>query len=236
MNRVMLLIPTIPARVENFLSLIEDVRKQTREPERVVVFLNGWNIPRDAVDAALATLTCDTEVHLSEAPCGPGIRWTYLSTHWTDGDIAVTLDDDFRIDPTFIEQTLSALRPSVSMVAWTGHPSHRKYLDLHNTVRFPESLWIGGTGAAATRVSAIAGIHTHPLADECFGLHGDEELLVSLWIWQHHGKIVRPAGTPPLRHVEALQYAPTASHKQHGQVWHRRRQDVIDAYEWYLTR
>lgn len=236
MGQVIVLIPAIPARRENLIALLEDLRAQTRVPDRVVMFLNGWSAIDPAITAAVDAFPCATELHWSTTACGPGIRWRYLSTHaWGMEDVAVTLDDDFRIESDFIARTVAALTPDVDMVAWTGHRTARRYLDLETT-HAPCALWIGGTGAAAVWIRAVLGIHTHPLAETCLGIYGDEEMLVSLYIWEGHGRIQRPAGRPPIRHVPALQYAETASHKLHGDAWRQRRQRVIAEYGWESSR
>lgn len=228
-ERLILVIAAIPVRYENLHALIRDVLTQTRVVDEIVVFLNGWRGTRIDMDYGRVRLD------VSPDPRGPGVRWRYLAQRALEPDApttALSLDDDFRLDPTYVETTVAALEHSeAAMVAWTGHPSARRYIGLE-TAPHLRVLWTGGTGACAVRVSALAGLADHPLADELLGLHGDEEALLSLWLWQQQQRIVRPAGPPPIRDVPALQYAETASHKIHGPTWRARRQQIIEEYQW----
>lgn len=231
-------IASVPQRADNLVGLFEDLDRQTALPQTVTVFLNGWT-PQER--AQLETRLSGTprpyvyRFDHSEAPRGQGIRWRYLSdipSH--EGDIGVVIDDDFRITHKYIKLTTDPLsRPDVGMVSWTGRPRYRRY-GYHGFEALPVevSLLIAGGGTSAVRLTALRGLQEHVLAEEMLRFGGDDECLVSLYCWQQHLNIVRPAGTLPFRSVDELQDAPTASHLLHGDSWDLRRDTLIQEYDW----
>jgi hypothetical protein len=230
MPKVIALVPSVPKRADNLLAILEALRDQTLRPSSIVVFLNGYPfVPR-----ALQSLA--TIIEWSSEPRGPGIRWAYADILGREKrqkeSIVVSLDDDFMIEPTYIEQSVEALiRTGAAMVSWTGHHTPRRYLDLA-PIEKDVSLWAAGTGTATLWMRHVAGMTNHHWANECLGIAGDEEALLSLWLWQHQLQMVRPAGAPALHHIDALQYADDASHLVHGPTWAARRQVMIEQYGW----
>lgn len=230
MSRIIALVPSVPSRADNLLTLLESLHDQTLKPSSIVVFLNGYPFAPVAV-AKLATV-----VEWSGDPRGPGIRWRYADALSTSKrlqhSIVVSLDDDLAIEPTYIEQSVNALyNTDAALVSWTGHATPRRYLDLGDT-KHDTTLWAAGTGTATMWLKHATGLTSHQWADECLGVAGDEEALLSLWLWQQKLTMVRPYGQSPLRHVDALQYGADASHLIHGPEWAARRQVMIEQYNW----
>lgn len=217
------LIASVPERAENLRTLIDDLHAQTRVPDTIVCYLNGYpTLP------VLPGVVRD----YSDMRRSAGSRWQYVESPELSKDtILCVIDDDFRLERTYLETTIAALTPSVGMVAWTGHPTRTRYHFLESLPR-AISLQIGGVGACAVRVGSVRGVTGHPLAPELFGMGGDDELLISLWLRQRNEMIVRPAGKPPITSVDALQYASTASHQQHRIRWQQRRHTIMQEYNW----
>lgn len=220
---VHVVIASVPERRDNLSQLLMDVARQTYPISRVTCFLNGYDAPIDAPSVA---------IDWSPARRSAGYRWTYAErVDVADTDILCALDDDFRIEANYIETLLECFSDNVGMVAWTGHTKLKRYVFL-KTTQITLPLIIGGAGLSATRVSALRGITQHPLAGELLADGGDDELLVSIMMRERGWSIVRPAGTPPVRSIESLQQAPTASHRLHTTRWEMRRRELAKQYGW----
>lgn len=232
-------IATLPSRQTNLLHLLDDLAEQSRCPDHVALFLNGWSATER--DTFLSTLSQTTRPYTwsydhSETLRGAGVRWYYFSSlTGSPDDLGVVLDDDFRINYRFLALTIPALleKPEIGMVSWCGHERYRRNR-YHGLVNVPKAveLQIAGAGTSVFRLAAVAGVATHPLAAELLGLGGDDETLVSLWLWLHGWQIFRPKGKPPVTSVDELQYAPTASHVLHGATWTARRDSIKKDYDW----
>lgn len=224
MSTIHVVIASIPERVANLRGLLTDLQTQTLQPSEVVLYQNGYLSPRHFPNA--------TRIDWSATRRPAGIRWQYMESGFlTDDTIICVLDDDFRVSPTYLAETVTALTPSVGMVAWTGHRTLRTYQFLEPSVT-AQNLIIGGAGACAVRVGTLRGITHHRLSGELLSSGGDDELLVSIMMREQKLSIVRPAGAPPLQSVEVFQEDSTASHRQHAHRWHTRRAELATEYGW----
>lgn len=221
---VHVVIASVPERRENLLALLEDITKQTYPIARVMCFLNGY---------ASTIAVPDVSIDWSPVRRSAGYRWTYAErAEVADDDFMCVIDDDFRINPMYIESLMTGFTAdTVGMVTWTGHPHLKKYYFLPS-LRRTVSLIIGGTGLSAIRVRALRGITQHRFANELLGEGGDDELLVSILMRERGWSILRPAGTPPVNSIEHLQDAVTSSHYVHNARWEARRLELAKEYGW----
>lgn len=228
------LIASVPEREQNLRALLGDLHRQTLPPDVIVVYLDGYPEPLELPGV---------DVRWSSTRRGAGARWDYVDENIIlqdaadshreslNNNILLPLDDDFRVAPEYVAATVAELSDSVGMVAWTGHPSLRRYHflePLDTSLR----LIIGGVGASALRMESIRGITRHRLSKELLSSGGDDELLVSILLHERGHSIMRPKGIPPVSSVDVLQNAPTASHLLHAERWQRRRQELAKEYGW----
>lgn len=230
---ILVVLPSIQERQQNLTAMVRQLEAQTLRPTKIALFLDGYC---DAPDGCAPYV-----VWQSEERKGAGTRWRYVEKlsrddFWRHG-IVVALDDDFAVDPTYIQESVSSLmRTGAGMVTWTGHPSPRRYEDLRQTDK-DQDLWAGGTGTSTQWIRHLHGITDHKWAASCFGPQGDEEALVSLWHWSADRQIIKPASRLlPIRHVHDLQFSETASHLLHGAEWAVRRLQMIQEYGWRSAR
>lgn len=223
MSSTHVLIASVPERQDNLHALLADISQQTRPPDHVCVYLNGYSTPLSIPG-----------VHINWSPTrrAAGARWQYVEDiPVTDDAWVYVIDDDFRLQPTYLEETAKSLTDGVGMVTWTGHTRLSKYHFLTpSATSLP--LVIGGSGTSLIRAQCLYGITRHRLSTELLSSGGDDELLVSILMHERHWSIVRPAGQPPLTSVDSLQEAPTASHCQHAIRWQFRRKQLAQEYGW----
>ena len=226
--RIVAVVPSVPRRAANMRALVDSLLSQTLYVDDIYVCLDGYESVERFSDPRVVVMN-------SPIAAGPGQRWKLVASSVESSSVVVSLDDDLSIDADYVERSVSALlRADVALISWTGHTSPRRYVDLGPSER-DRRLWTAGTGTATVWARYIKGIQSHEWADRCLCQAGDEEALVSLWIWQQQAHMVRPAlsGASPVRHVPNLQYDALASHKIHGADWAARRMDMMQQYGWY---
>jgi hypothetical protein len=222
---IIVTIAAIESRKENLARLLSDLAQQTRPVEFVLVTqtYGTWDVPEVP---SLDVFVEDTVVR-----AGAGQRWVRAQHYYSRYPDAVvfSLDDDFRIEPTYVEfmyQVLT-LSDSIGMVAWSGHTDRKHYIPFDKVMDVPLQLWSGGTGLAALYMDTVDLVCMQSDCDEFFAVGGDDELLVSRTVWEQKRRIIRPAGTPPLTSVDALQNARDSMHVRFSQKWARRRKLMI---------
>jgi hypothetical protein len=259
---VIVVIASIPSRRENLIGLCRDLVAQTVLPSAVMLLLDGYLPMHEELRALETTVRelfgrVEVECHTQAcaAPRGPGERWRYLARHASRlvqeagtgpralekarRPLAVVIDDDFRVGPEYIEKTIAGFDTPddgtgsmVGMVAWAGIAWDTKAV----FGPAPVDLWSACGGMSAVRVIALAGIETHPMADECFAVGGDDEALVAYWLWESFNdyRIVRPAGDAPIVSIMQYQFAVDAAHKQHNHRHFIQRIKLVQQYHWEI--
>jgi len=232
---VVVVISSVPWRRANLLALVNDLAVQTLQPAKVLIHFDGYargevpdwdDLPYWAQQYGLVTMTRCT------VPCGPGERWRRLLQHphvFQNPDVLV-LDDDFRIEPGYIERTVAELATHDGAVAWSGaRLADGDYIDWRGYE--PHELMSISAGSCALRLAWLRGVTDYEFIDDYFKVGGDDEALVSYHLWRKGVRMWRPSGAAPLFSVDkfandsraaGLRYgfkrvaSRLALHEQHG--------------------
>jgi len=157
---------------------------------------------------------------------GPGDRWVRATRMLASGDvppdtIVSAIDDDFLIEPPYLKTSydLVANAPEPTAVGWLGEtPDFIRWSEARKEDTECISL---GAGLLTCRLRDLAGIAEFPEADRYFKPPGDDEALVSYWLWKNGVKLVRPAGEAAAVSVDRLQHDSRASFIGQGEYRHR---------------
>lgn len=234
---IIVVIGSVPWREENLRGLCQDFCAQTMLPGMVHLVLDGYSMrAHDGLRHWLDDLSMEWPMFSTtrhETPQGPGGRWRYLAKLATMPDerrVAVIIDDDFRVGPDYVEKTVAGFTSDdVGMVAWSGTS-----WDTHSKYGIEETdLWCAAAGMSAVRVSAMAGIESYPGVDAYFGVGGDDEALVSYWMWQQKLRVVRPPEpAPDVRSIDAYQFDRRAAHRNHNHRHYIQRIQLLQRHGW----
>jgi hypothetical protein len=221
----LVVIASVEWRARNLVKLLDCVAQQTRAPERIVVLLDGYgDATRRWVHQAIDALKLPITTVSSAARRGPGQRWIYATTMlWPPMDAATilsTIDDDFLIHPGYLrasyERVAAATEPMA--IGWLGETP----VFIPWTARLAEDVECIsiGAGLLTCRLGDLDGIAKFPEVDRYFKPPGDDEALVSYWLWKNGVKLIRPKGVAEAVSVDALQHDPRASFIGQGKYRH----------------
>lgn len=216
----LVVISSVEWRRENLLKLLRDVTTQTRRPDYLMIILDGYSV--DA-ERALIQGTDKLSFHgtaammlRNAAKHGPGDRWVRAVRMLTTGDvpedtILSVIDDDFLIMPDYLrsnyERVANAKEPTA--IGWLGEvPTFVSWTAMH--LKDIPCISIGA-GLLTCRLADLRGIEEFPDRDMYFKPPGDDEALVSFWLWKNGVKLIRPKGIALVHSVAALQHDPRAS-------------------------
>lgn len=134
---------------------------------------------------------------------GPAIRWVWLDRSCEDSTIALVLDDDFTLEPTYVERTLAPIEQgSADVVGWFGLDTRWRHYKATHDVPTPRCLRVVAGGACALRGSALRGLDHYPLARHLSGLDGGDDVWSSAVMRRNGARMMRPAGRAPIRNTE----------------------------------
>lgn len=245
---IICVIASLPWREGNLRALCRDLVVQRVVPGEVFVILDGYpERARVEFERDLVTLEGGPRftVQRNEQAKGPGERWRMLArmaerlvreagsgpraVEALQKKIAVIIDDDFRVGADYVEKTVEGFTADdVGMVGWSGTT-----WDAVSKYGVEETdLWCAAAGMSAVRIAPMAGIESYPAVDEYFGIGGDDEALVSYWMWQQKLRVVRPPGGPDMRSIDSLQHDRRASHRNHNHRHFIQRITLLQQHGW----
>lgn len=128
--RILVLLATIPARRASCERLLQELTRQSRVPDGVILCLDGYG---DAPAPACPKVLPVADVFRTAAPSGPGQRWRVVREMMATGplppldldclapeDILICLDDDAELSgaPRFIEALVDAVERDWASEVW----------------------------------------------------------------------------------------------------------------------
>jgi hypothetical protein len=191
--RVVVLLATVPARKNSCERLLDEVAKQSRKPDGVVLVLDGYG-DAPAPKCALPIIT----THRTEKPTGAGARWRAVA-NFPPETIVVCLDDDIMLieAPNLIRKLVDAVESGGGAAAAMGRSADGKFAP---PGKFSRGDLIHGLGCGlAVRAKHLTGLQK--FADEvradngpdALGLRGDDDALVSAFLWRNKVRILHAA-------------------------------------------
>lgn len=182
--RVLVLVATIPTRKQPCTRVLGDLMQQTRRPDGVVLVLDGYG-DESAPPCPFPVVLEKRTPQLS----GAGNRWRALAEIPAD-DIVICIDDDmiFWEAPNLVEELAKAVVEFGGAAAPMGRTFDGKAA--------PPGAWSRGDllHAAGHGISARAGVLAGVIAfaeevkasggPDALGPHGDDDALVSAYLWK----------------------------------------------------
>lgn len=235
MNAIVL-ISSIPERKESLKNLLGDLQKQTR---LVPIWLFG-----DGYETKEEFPRPEGHIHLeilratSPRKLGPGNRWLWISRSVQSKNIhpdtiVINLDDDVRLSPTAIADTIQWMNfityPNCA-VAWAGREAttlawlpfaenarldRRQPQYSHDIVKVP----LFCAAACAIRAQHIEWLEEHEEAGLLLGVLGDDELLLADHLRAQNVTVIRPSGPSPVGQG-------AGTFDEHAQFKHKRSPEV----------
>lgn len=217
----LVVIASVSWRLENLVKLLRCITEQTRRPEFLLIILDGYSrldeAEFDRVVTHSITFPGMASMAVTNRPRrGPGDRWVRATRMLATGDvppdtIVSSIDDDFLIEPTYLETSYNLVANAhvPTAIGWLGEtPDFIRWSSPQQTETKCISL---GAGLLTCRLRDLAGIAEFPEAARYFTPPGDDEALVSYWLWKNDVRLIRPAGVAAAKSVDALQYDDRAS-------------------------
>lgn len=194
-ERVIVLVATIPERRTSFLRLIGEVMRQSRTPDGAILVLDDY--------AGSERPECPLPIvgsSLSAVRSGAGRRWLFAEQlELEPDDILINLDDDIMLlqAPRLIEELETAVRRHGCAAAAMGRtvdhspapPGLTSFGDLVYGAGCGMALLarhLAGLRAFSEEVKAAGG-------PDALGLLGDDDALVSAFLWRRGIRIVHAA-------------------------------------------
>lgn len=214
MTRVLALVATLPARRASCERLLQELARQSRVPDGVILFLDGYG-DAPAPACPLVPLLC---IYRTSAPSGPGQRWQ-VACDFAPDDLLVCIDDDAVLteSPHFIRalaETAERGGGAAAAMGYTpqGHrrgPAHfagdRTDWVLHVLSTGRLILGCGcGLAVRAGHLEGLQALAAEVLAaggPDALGPCGDDQALVSAHLWRQGVPLLHAA-------VGALSFAP----------------------------
>lgn len=193
--RVIVLVATIPARRRTCERLLAELAKQSRVPDGVVLVLDGYG---DEMPAPACPLLILAEVRTAEMS-GAGNRWRCV-TDFAPDDVIICLDDDTMLceAPTLVAALTMAVVASGGASAAMGFSANGKSAPpgVHSR---GDLIYAAGCGLTV-RCKHLDGLEAFAKAvvaeggPDALGVHGDDDALVSAYLWKR-GVNIRHAAT-----------------------------------------
>lgn len=194
MPRVLVLIATIPPRRHSCKRLLSELAKQTRKPDGVVLCLDGYGQYMPEPVCPLPVYA----VYRSPQLSGAGHRWV-MTAYVPQDDIVINLDDDcFTVRAPNLIKALAEAVEQGGAAAAMGKTRDGKRAPPGNRSR-GELIYAAGCGLAV-RAGDLAGLHVfareirEQAGFDPLGIRGDDDALVSAWLWKQ-GITIRHAAT-----------------------------------------
>jgi len=186
-------IATVPWRRENLDVLVASLNAQTVPPNSITIVADnhvGHALPRyEGLSVALDVV--DTEGHK-----GAGERWRLIDKCVSHDEEALVLviDDDIAIAPDYIERCALAYERLQAPLSWNGMTFIDQYIAPERSLGVDVRLFVLGAGTTVVPAHMLAGISADPMANELFGVYGDDEALVSWFLAKRGKRLYRPKG------------------------------------------
>lgn len=194
MSRVLVLIATIPPRRHSCERLLSELTKQTRPPDGVVLCLDGYGeeLPEPRCPLPVVAISRSTELS------GAGRRWV-MAAYVPQDDILINLDDDCYTvrAPNLIKALTEAVEQGGAAAAMGKTIAGRRAPPCKTSHGL--LMYAAGCGLAV-RAGDLAGMHVfareirEQAGFDPLGIRGDDDALVSAWLWKQ-GITIRHAAT-----------------------------------------
>lgn len=216
----LVVISSVEWRKENFIKLVKSLAQQTRQPEHVLIVLDGYSEAAmaeagAAVDRPPEGTTGHVRWNAGDRRRGAGWRWTLalellLERSVPEDTVVSVVDDDFLLMPDYLRVCHARVAPAPNIaIGWLGEtPSFIPWTSPMSKDTVCISL---GAGLLTCHLRHLRGIDQFVERDLYFTPPGDDEALVSFWLWKNGVKLIRPKGQALVYSVDALQYDERAS-------------------------
>jgi len=192
--RIIALVATIPPRRRSVERLLSELTQQTRRPDAVVLVLDGY-----AEEDTIPQCPLPIEyVYRSPQALGPGARWRVAKDVSAD-DILVNFDDDIMLikAPKCVEALVTVVEANQSAAAAMGRHFNGKPAPPGDWAA-GDLMYAAGCGLAL-RAGVLVGLQA--FADkvkaeggpDALGLRGDDDALVSAYLWKNNIRMVHAA-------------------------------------------
>lgn len=185
--KIVVVISTYSPRRAWLRTLLNDLVLQTWLPESVIVLDDPpHTAPPPEITDDLAQ-SFSYEIRKNAARSGPAERWRFIARELPDDAIVVALDDDVRLFPHYIEQSVRWCVGAHAAVSWWPLPpeARERY---EPVVEIP---MLAG-GLTTLRASWLRGIEQAPGAAEHLAFEKHDDVFLSWFLWWRGIPILRP--------------------------------------------
>lgn len=184
MSRVLILIATITPRRHSCERLLSELTRQTRQPNGVVLCLDGYGQDLPEPVCPLPIIATSRTPQLS----GAGNRWLTVP-YLPPDDIVINLDDDCytRKAPNLVRELVAGVEEHGVAAAFGRTPDGKRAPPGNHSRGF--LIYAGGCGLAV-RAGLLQdlGVFRTEIQDkagfDALGLRGDDDALVSAFLWR----------------------------------------------------
>jgi hypothetical protein len=192
--RVLALIATIPARRKSCERLLGELARQSRMPDGIILVLDGYAAPTQFVAGVIPIVRAHWT---GPGFSGAGQRW--LAHGAEPDDILVCLDDDtITLEaPWLVQGLMEAVETTNGAAAVMGR-SHSGKFSPPMTISRGSLIYAAGCGLTV-RARDLDGLNAFATAlreiggPDALGPRGDDDALVSAYLWKRGVKIVHAA-------------------------------------------
>jgi hypothetical protein len=235
---VIVLVASIPARRRSCERLLDEMTRQTRPPDGVVLVLDGYGV--DEGDTAYQrTPVCPLPViakYRTVAPRGAGARWRVVEDLPPDA-LVINLDDDIMtIEAPQLIEALVAAAGDFCAAAAMGRTADGKQAP---PGAYSRGALIYGAGCGLTvRARHLFGLHAFAgeviLAGgpDALGLLGDDDALVSAYLWKQKIPIAHAATGNIYPAPNTQESSQTRAHLQRGNDFDVQKRAIRKAIGW----
>ncbi len=194
---ILVLCATVPWRLEACTKMLRSLERQTRRPTEVILHLDGF--PRGSPRPSLPDGILVSQTRHRHAR-GVGNWWRSLDERHL-GMLVACVGDDFVYPPDYLERLAQMRAEYGGAVAWHGWSVEGRNCTFRIDVEAPTTLVCSGTAFFIADAEHLLGVTEHELADLFFHPAGDDEALISCWLWTRGVRMTRPPGRVNVEHL-----------------------------------
>lgn len=216
------LIASVPTRAETLQTLLDQLSRQTRKIDAVLLSLDGdWpGIPNLRSKVPLVPV-------LHGEWRGAGARFLHPElARLSACEPVLVVDDDLYPSENYVALSLAAHERTGGMVSWHGFTYDGTRVQFDDDPSIDTQVSYFSIGTMLAHAGVIRSWASRDGASPFFGKGGYDQIYVSMCAWKDGVSCFRPAGKRPFKWMGS---GTDASWKRFGPIWRGQRRAISDA-------